>query len=105
MNLIDYPYLKWHIIFVLIPSIVIWMWYWKYLIKYKKTLLWITGLSIIWGFIFDLVASPILKLWFFNNSLNIYFAGLPLEEYMFLFFVPQELAIIFLLLRRKFKNA
>lgn len=102
--LINYPYLLWHSIFVFMPSIVIWILQWRYLIKYKHTIIWISVLSFLWGIVFDWVASPMLGLWFFNHNLNIYFLGLPLEEYLFLLFVPQELAIILLLIRKVIRN-
>lgn len=105
MNIWDHPYLRWHILFVIIPSLVIWIINWRFLIKYKQTFLWITVFSFIWGFIFDLVASPILNLWFFDNSLYIYYLGLPLEEYLFLLFVPQGLTAIMLLIRKRIKHA
>lgn len=101
MNFWNFPYIRWHIIFVIIPSSIIWLLHWRYLIKYKQTLFWIATLSFLWGLIFDLVASPLLRLWFFDNNLRIYFLGLPLEEYLFLLFVPQELTIILLLMRRR----
>lgn len=101
---LQYPYVRWHIVFVLIPSIVLWVLYWPFLIRYKKTIVWITCLSFLWGFMFDLVASPLTGLWFFSHNLNIYFFGLPLEEYLFLLFVPQELVAILLLLRKSIRH-
>lgn len=91
------PYLRWHIVFVIIPSIILWAVYWRYLIKYKKTILAITLLSFFWGSIFNLVASTVLHVWFYRNTLGIFIFGLPLEEYMFLLLVPQELSAILLL--------
>lgn len=100
MSIWDYPYVRWHIIFVFIPSILIWLCYWRYLVQYKQTIVWITILAFLWGLVFDLVASSYLRLWFFNNNLNIYFFGLPLEEFLFLIFVPQELVSILLIIRK-----
>ena len=104
MEFWNFPYIRWHIIFVILPSIIIWTLYWRYLIKYKQTIIWIAVLSFIWGIIFDWVASPILKLWFFDNNLGVYFLGLPIEEYLFLIFVPQELTAILLLIRKNLKH-
>lgn len=78
-----------------------WVFNWRYLIKYKKTLVLITIASFVWGLIFDIVASSVLQLWFYNDNLNIYFLGLPLEEYIFLIFVPPGLVSLFLLVRRR----
>jgi len=99
---LDYPYLRWHIIFVIVPSLIIWLWQGHYLKRYKRTFLIICLASLVWGFIFDLVASSVLKLWFFNDNFNVYLFGLPLEEYMFLLFVPQLMASIFLLIKKHF---
>ena len=99
--LLKHPYLLWHLIFVFGVSLVVWSSSWRYLLQYKKTILYIAVLSFLWGLIFNLVASAVLKLWFYNNTLGIFFFGLPLEEYLFLLLVPQELVCILLLIRRK----
>jgi len=95
------PYLRWHLIFVITPSIILWALYWRYLVKYKKTILAITVLSFVWGLLFNLVASTALHLWFYRNTMGIFFLGLPFEEYVFLLFVPQELCVILLLCYKK----
>jgi lycopene cyclase domain-containing protein len=97
----NYPYLRWHLVFVIIPSIILWVFYWRYLVKYKKTILAITALSFIWGLIFNLVASTTLHVWYYQNTIGISFLGLPLEEYIFLLLVPQELCAILLLCYKK----
>lgn len=108
MSFLEYfmglPYMRWNIIFVFVPSIIIWFFYWKYLLKYKKTILYVTVGSFVWGLLFDLVASPILNVWHFNSmqNLGISFLGLPLEEYLFILIVPQELTAIVLILRKDF---
>lgn len=99
--LIDYPYFRWHLFFVIVPSLALWLWRWRYLLKYKKTIAIIAAGALVWGFVFDIVASPVLGLWFFSHNSNIYWLGLPLEEYLFLLFVPQLMAVIFLLLRKE----
>lgn len=53
----------------------------------------------------DMTASVWLRIWHFNNikSLGISFLGLPVGEYFFLLFVPQELIGIFLVMRHLLK--
>jgi hypothetical protein len=97
----NYPYLRWHIIFVFLPSILLWAFNWRYLIRYRRTIIAISSASLLWGWVFDFIASPVLKLWFYNHNFNQYFLGLPLEEYLFLLFVPQGLAVTFILIRKK----
>jgi hypothetical protein len=104
MDLLTLPYIRWLIIFVIIPSATIWLFYWRYLINYKKTIICITLLSFCWGLGFDLVASPVIHVWDFNNNLGVTFLELPLEEYIFLLLVPQELAVILLLLRKEIRK-
>lgn len=96
------PYLRWEIIFVFVPSLIIWAFFGSYLIKYKKIILKIAVASFVWGLVFDLVASPTLGVWHFHptENLRITFLGLPIEEYVFLTFVPQELTSILLLVKK-----
>jgi lycopene cyclase domain-containing protein len=60
-----------------------------------------TILSPIWGFFFDTDAVTS-GLWFFNQhfSLGIEILGLPVEEWIFLFVVPQELTAILLIIKQ-----
>ncbi len=101
-NFFDLPYVRWHILFVFIPSVLIWLFNYKYLLKFKRTFIFITVFSFIWGLLFDLRASVQYNLWFFNktHNLGIWFLGLPIEEYIFLLFVPQGITAIFLLMRK-----
>ena len=96
-----FPYIRWHIFVVLIPSIILWILYGKYFWKHKSIFLIITILSFIWGYKFDQTASVQKHLWFFDHNLGIYFYSLPLEEYLFLIFVPQEVVAIHLIIWRK----
>ena len=95
------PYLRWHIIFVFSVSIIIWLTHYRYLTKYIKIYIWITILSIIWGYTFDMDALRN-NLWFFNsiNCLGIDIFNLQFEEWLFLIFVPQELTSILLLIKK-----
>ncbi len=100
------PYLRWHLFFTLIPTIIIWTFSWKYLLRYKKTLLVIAILGFAMGFVGDTIAATVLKIWYWNSSLNlgISFFHIPIGEYTFFLLIPQELACILLLLRKHLKN-
>lgn len=102
LHLWGLPYIRWHILFIFLPSLVMWLVWGKYFLKYKQTILFISFFSFIAGAAFDLLASPVLKVWYFDrvDTLHIWFWGLPLEEYLFLLLFPQEIAILFLLFRK-----
>ena len=97
----QYPYLFWLSIFVFLPSILIWAIYWNFLKKYFRLFVFITIFAFVWGIFFDIVGSSLWHIWFYTHNLNLYFLGLPLEEYLILLFLPQELAAILLLIRKK----
>ena len=99
---VSYPYLNWHIFFVIIPSILLWLWKGKYLWKYKKTILYATIISLVYGIPADLLASSYLKLWYSTPSTTFggYYVGLPLGEYFYILFAPQLVVGITLLFRQ-----
>lgn len=106
MNLIFYlfslPYMRWHIVFTFTPLIIMWIFYGKYLIKYKKTILFVMAGSFSWGLLFNLVASTWLHIWnYYPPTLGIWFLGLPIEEFIFISVVPIEVASFMLILRKK----
>lgn len=95
------PYLYLLIIFVFIPSISLWVIYWNSLKTYFRLFIFITIGAFIWGFLFDLVGSNFWHIWSYSNNLNVYFLRLPLEEYLTLLFLSQELTVIMLIIRKK----
>ncbi|MFA5991274.1 MAG: hypothetical protein WC794_03450 [Candidatus Doudnabacteria bacterium] len=96
----EYPYLTWLIIFVFIPSILVWMIWWRYLIGYKKTLFFVTTLAVVWGLVLNLSCSTWLGIWYYQNHLGITWFGLPLEEYLMMIFLPQQVVAWFLLIKK-----
>ena len=98
----SYPYLSWLVIFVFIPLAVLWFFNFRYLKNFGKIFAIVAIGSFIWGVGFDLVGSPLWHVWSYHNTLGVWFFGLPIEEYMILLALPQELAVIFLLIRKKF---
>ncbi len=97
----DFPYLNWLIIYCVTPSILVWILFWRKLIVYKKVFLVVTIISLVWGFALDQVASVWLKVWFFEKNLNLYFLGIPLEEYAFILLLPQQMVAWFILLKKE----
>lgn len=97
----QYPYIAWLTIFVFIPSILLWVFNFNYLKKYFKVFVVVIIGSFIWGFCFDIVGSVLWHTWTYYNTLGPWFLGLPLEEYLILLTLPQELTVILLLLRKK----
>lgn len=94
------PYLKWLIIFVFIPSIAVWTLFWKYLINYKKTIIFVTVLALVWGLVLNLSCSTWLGIWYYQNHLGVSFLGLPIEEYLMMLFLPQQVVAWFLLIKK-----
>ena len=102
MNIIEQlPYLSWILIFILFPSLVLWAFFRNYLRQFFRLFLFFTIFAFIWGLFLDILGSSIWRIWFYENNLGIYFLRLPLEEYLTLLFLPQELVIMLLLIRKK----
>lgn len=99
----NFPYIRWHIVFVFIPSLVLWFFNWKYFLQYKKTFIFVTLFIVILGLPADIFASVFLQLWYYIPSQHFgnFILGLPLGEYVFLLFFPQEFVALILLLRKK----
>ena len=94
-------YLKWHIIFNFLPQLVMWLVFWNRLKRYKKTIVFTAIFCFAVGFIWDTVASTWWRIWNFETApnLNIYFLGLPLEEYIFLLTAPAGMTGVILLIK------
>ena len=102
LHVLSFPYVRWHIIFIILPSIVFWLWQGKYLLRYKKTYLYATILALLYGIPADIFASPILKLWYFQSQYHLgnFYFNLPLGEYVFILLAPQLLVSILLVVRK-----
>jgi lycopene cyclase domain-containing protein len=100
-----YDYLKWFLIFCWTPTIIIWLFYWRYLIRYKKVFLICILGSILFATPWDYWATHS-WLWHFSpeHTLGINLLGLPVEEYVF--FITETLlyASLALALRSHFKS-
>lgn len=93
------PYFKYEIFFIFLPFVLLLATHWRLLLKYKKIYFYITILSVIWGYMFDIAAINH-NVWFFTQRSLGYVFGLPLEEFYFLFFVPYILITLLLIIRK-----
>lgn len=77
-------YIKWLLFFAWIPTGIIWLFYWRMLIKYKTVFLFCFIGSTIFGYFWDLWAINS-WLWRFSpeHTLTVDILGVPLEEYIF----------------------
>ena len=96
------PYMRWDMLFIFIPTFLLWVFGWRYFRRYKKTFLFVAVFSFLWGLPFDILATPVFHIYFYNpvHNLGVSFLGIPLEEYFFLAFVPQEMTAITLVARK-----
>lgn len=78
-------YLLWLIYFVWIPTSVIWLFQYKLLWKYKKTLLFAMTAALIFSIPWDLLAVKT-NIWYFpqGHNLGLFIFSLPLEELLFM---------------------
>lgn len=97
----QFPYLFTLIIFILLPTVVLWIFNWQSFFPSIKLFIFVGACSLIWGFLFDIVGSVEWGIWFYRNTLGINLLGLPLEEYMTLLLFPQFVTALMLLIRRK----
>jgi lycopene cyclase domain-containing protein len=96
------PYARWHIVLTIIPSLILWGVWGRYLWHYKRTFLLITLGAFVWGLPLDLLSVPVFHVYGFNpiHNTGISFLGLPLGEYLFFLLVPQEAIAVTLLVRK-----
>jgi hypothetical protein len=57
-------------------------------------------MAVIWGTILNVSCSSWLGIWYYQNDLGARFLGLPLEEYLMMFFLPQQVVSWFLLIKK-----
>ncbi len=99
--MLHHPYLLWIIVFVVLPSLFLWFRYGAYLKQFRNLFLFIGACAFVWGLAFDLVGNPILHIWSYEHTLGISIAGLPIEEYILLLTLSQEITGILLVVRKK----
>lgn len=98
-------YLKWLLIFVWLPTLILWITNFYFLKRYKKTLLSCIFCALVFSVPWDFWAIKT-KIWVFpkDTNLDIWFGGLPLEEYLFIIFITLEISTLTLVLKYKYKN-
>lgn len=94
--------MRWHLTFTFPVFFLLWLFGWKYFLRYKKIFLFVLIGGTLWALPFDILATPIFHIYHFNltRNLGISWLGIPFEEYIFIIFIPQIVAAITLLLRR-----
>lgn len=95
-------YFTWLLVFILIPSFLLLIKFWKVYLRYPRTLLAVVGGSFIFGFPWTALATGT-GVWFFNRNavLGIWILNLPLEEVLFLVVVPVFVGLLGLILIKK----
>lgn len=90
--------------FAWVPLLVVWLFYWRLLIQYKKTLLFCAIGAIIFGLPWDYWATHH-WLWHFSpdRTLGVEMLGIPAEEYVFFVSYALLYASLALVLRKKLK--
>lgn len=98
-----YAYPVWLVIFVIIPILLLWIWKFAFLRKYKLVFLLAIIGSIIFSLPWDYIAITE-RIWYFEKPyiLGIWFLGLPIEEWLFIIFVTQLFSTITVLLWKNF---
>lgn len=91
-------YWIWLAIYVFIPIIIMCIWKWNLLSKFKKTIVLCGIGSLVFAVPWDHFAIKD-GLWWFpeNEILGIWFLGLPIEEWCFIFFIGMEVAMMALI--------
>ena len=91
-------YWIWLVIFVFIPMAIMVTWKKNLLLKFKKTIVLCGIGSLVFAVPWDHFAIRD-GLWWFpeNEILGIWFLGLPVEEWCFIFFIGMEVAMMALI--------
>ncbi len=77
-------YIKWFLEFAWLPTLIVWVLFWRILVPYKKVFLYCLIGSLIFGTIWDYWATHY-WLWHFSkaHTLGLNFLGIPVDEYIF----------------------
>lgn len=98
-------YLIWLLIFICIPTLIIWLLNFNLLWKYKKTLGHVIFFALVFSIPWDIYAVKT-NIWMFpdegNIGLNI--GLLPIEEYLFMAFVSLLIGSIAIVLKYKLRR-
>jgi lycopene cyclase domain-containing protein len=89
MHIGHWGYMLWLLLFVVIPTLILWGLNGKYLFHYRKVFLYCFVFSFLFGFVWDIWAIQT-GMWYYPSAhiLGPSFLRLPLEEYLFLLIGP-----------------
>lgn len=68
-------------VFALLPLVLLWLKFWKTLVKKTRVVLGVVAGSVLFGWVWDLVAISN-GVWGFSKIIGIWFLGVPLEEWL-----------------------
>lgn len=95
----------WLFLFAVIPCLLLLVWKYKTLRKYKKVIIFALIGTVVFSYPWDLIALHE-RIWYFTPAdiFGIYIAGLPIEEWVFIFSETLLFAIITILLWERQKH-
>jgi len=93
------------LIFAILPTLLLWLFNFKPLWKYKRTLLYAIFFALIFSIPWDIYAVRT-DIWSFpkEGNVGIYLLGLPLEEYFFMALVTLLIGSMTIVLKYRFKR-
>lgn len=96
--------MRWHMTFTFPTLFLLWIFEWRYFLRYRKVFLYVLLGGIVWAVPFDVLAAPVFHIYYFHptKNLGIWLWGIPLEEYLFILLVPQVVVALTLVIRRIF---
>lgn len=100
-----YSYIIWLTIFVWLPLAILWSVYPFVIQKYWKIVFSMASLSCLGGIPWDLWAvHKGIWYWTAGKTIGLSWLVLPLEEYLFIFFVPMLVATLTIIFYKKLKQ-
>lgn len=78
-------YIVWLLVFIWIPTLLLWIFRFKLLWKYRKSLFWAMLFALVFSIPWDIFAVHN-RIWYFpaGGNLGVWIFGLPVEEYLFM---------------------
>lgn len=97
-----YAYLLWLVVFVCLPLLVLWVWRYTTLLRYRRVVIFTLIGSLIFAVPWDAVAIK-QRIWYFTKPevVGWWFLGLPLEEWLFISLVTLSFTTITIILWEK----
>lgn len=101
-----YSYLLWLLLFVWLPTLLIWVGNFHLFWKYKHTILCTVVLTLLFSIPWDIYAIKS-GIWYFPKPsvVGIFFLSIPLEEYLFMATVALLISSVTILVKYKFNKS